>query len=97
MKLEPNVYIVGAHALGMVSASSTVKNLPKLPVGESTASMSPPTLLPPSNPSFQAGTEEAHAANTAPRKWTVIYSRSVSVFDTGEATEVPTLAEKKPA
>ena len=67
MKLDPNVYIVGAHALGMVRARSTVRNLPKPPVGCSTASMSPPTLLPFWKPSFQAGTEEAQAAKIAPR------------------------------
>ena len=71
MKLEPKVYIVGAHALGMDSARSTVRNFPKPPNGERMASMSPPTLLPSSNPACHAGTRTAHAANSAPRKCTV--------------------------
>lgn len=68
MKLEPKVYIVGAVALGMVSASSTVKNLPNPPMGERIASINPPTLLPSSNPACHAGTRTAHAAKSAPRK-----------------------------
>ena len=35
--LLPNVYIVGAHALGTVNANSTVRNLPKPPQGDKTA------------------------------------------------------------
>ena len=72
MKLEPNVYIVGAHALGMESARRTVRKLPNPPRGESTALMSPPTLLPSSKPASQAGTNGAQDAKIAPRKWTVI-------------------------
>ena len=68
MQLFPNVYIVGAHALGTLSARSTVRKRPKPPSGESTAAMSPPTLLPPSKPVSQTGTFTADAAKTAPRK-----------------------------
>lgn len=67
IRLEPNVYIVGAHALGMVSASRTVRNLPNPPSGERTASMSPPTLFPPAKPASQEGVNGADAAKTAPR------------------------------
>ena len=73
MKLEPKVYMVGVHALGMESARRTVMNLPNPPIGESTASISPPTLLPSSKPAFQEGTRYAQAAKIAPRKWTVTY------------------------
>lgn len=72
MKLEPNVYIVGAHALGTDSASRTVINLPNPPMGDSMASINPPTLLPLSKPACHAGTLYALAAKTAPRKCTVI-------------------------
>ena len=68
MKLVPNVYIVGAHALGIDSATRTVRNLPKPPAGERTADMRPPRLFPPSNPVFQDGTAGAEAVKTAPRK-----------------------------
>lgn len=64
--LEPKVYIVGAHALGMVNAKRTVKNLPKPPQGDNTASISPPTLFPPSKPAFQESVNGAEAAKTAP-------------------------------
>ena len=72
IELDPNVYIVGAHALGMDSARRTVRNLPKPPRGERTASTGPPTLLPPAKPSFQDGVYGAEAAKTAPMKWPVI-------------------------
>ena len=66
MKLVQTVYIVGAHALGMKSAITTVRNLPKPPAGERTASTRPPTLLPLSKPAFHDGTAGAAAANAAP-------------------------------
>lgn len=69
MELEPNVYMVGAQALGMDSARRTVRNLPNPPRGDKTASISPPTLLPPSKPSFHDGVNGADAAKTAPMKW----------------------------
>ena len=68
MQLLANVYIVGAHALGTLSARSTVSRRPKPPSGASTAAMSPPTLFPPANPAAQPGTPAADAAKTAPRK-----------------------------
>lgn len=67
MKLLEKVYIVGAHALGTDNAKSTVKNLPKPPRGDRTASIRPPTLLPLSKPASQEGTAIAEAAKTAPR------------------------------
>ena len=67
IELLAKVYIVGAHALGTVRARRTVKNFPNPPKGESTASMSPPTLLPFWKPTSQAGTVEAQAAKIAPR------------------------------
>jgi hypothetical protein len=73
MALELNVYIVGAHALGIVNASKTVKNFPKPPRGDNTASIRPPTLLPPSKPVFQESLNGAEAAKTAPMKWTEIW------------------------
>ena len=66
MKLVHTVYIVGAHALGMNSAMSTVRNLPNPPAGERTASTRPPTLFPLSKPASHAGTAGAAAANAAP-------------------------------
>ena len=42
IRLDAKVYIVGAHALGMDSATSTVRNLPNPPEAESTASIKPP-------------------------------------------------------
>ena len=80
MKLDAKVYIVGAHALGMDSARRTVRNLPNPPRGDRTASMSPPTLLPPSKPSFQDGVNGAEAAKMAPRKWAEIYDDQVGGF-----------------
>lgn len=68
IKLLEKVYIVGEHALGTDRASSTVRNLPKPPRGERTASMRPPTLLPLSKPASQDGTAVADAAKTAPRQ-----------------------------
>lgn len=62
----PNVYIVGTQALEVLSPISTMRNLPKPPAGERTAMSRPPTLLPPSNPSFQDGIPGAAAANAAP-------------------------------
>ena len=52
--------------LGTESATSTVRNLPKLPVVDSIPKKRPPTLLPLSNAAFQAGTYGAEAANIAP-------------------------------
>lgn len=43
MKLVLNVYMVGAHALGTLSATSTVRNLPKPPRGVRTPYNKPPT------------------------------------------------------
>jgi len=68
MKLVPNVYIVGAHALGMDNATRTTRSFPNPPVGERMADMRPPILSPPSNPAFQDGTAGADAVKTAPRK-----------------------------
>lgn len=42
-RLVLNVYIVGAHALGTLSATSTVRNLPKLPKGLRMPYNKPPT------------------------------------------------------
>ena len=56
MKLVQTVYMVGAIALGVVSAINTSKNLPKPPAGCNTAATRPPTSFPLSKPSFQAGT-----------------------------------------
>ena len=66
MELDANVYIVGAHALGTDKATSTVRNLPKPPAGERTASKRPPTLLPLSKLVSHSGTAGAAAANAAP-------------------------------
>ena len=66
MKLVPNEYIVGATALGIVSAMTTVKNLPNPPDKARTASISPPTLVPSPKPFCQEGTVGADAANAAP-------------------------------
>lgn len=71
MKLLENVYMVGAHAAGIVNASRTVRNLPRFPRGERIASTRPPMLFPSSKPSFQAGTYGADAASAAPRQWEV--------------------------
>jgi hypothetical protein len=68
MKLIPNVFIVGAHELGMDSATRTGRNLPNPPVGLKTADISPPMLLPPSDPMAQDGTAGANAAKAAPKK-----------------------------
>jgi hypothetical protein len=68
MKLVPNVYIVGAHALGADNAARTVRNLPNPPAGLRTANMRPPMLLPPSNPMAQDGTAGADAVKAAPKK-----------------------------
>ena len=65
MKLVPNVYIDGAHALGVDNAMRTVRNLP---VGLRTANTRPPMLLPPSNPMAQDGTAGADAVKAAPKK-----------------------------
>ena len=43
MRLVLNVYMVGAHALGMLSATSTVRNLPKPPRGDKMPNNKPPT------------------------------------------------------
>lgn len=43
MKLVLNVYMVGAHALGTLSATSTVRNFPKPPSGVKTPYNKPPT------------------------------------------------------
>ena len=43
MRLVLNVYMVGAHALGILSATSTVRNLPKPPRGDKTPYSRPPT------------------------------------------------------
>lgn len=67
MKLDPKVYIVGAHALGTVRATTTVRKFPKPPAEERTACTRPPTLLPCSNPAFHDGLWNAEAANAAPR------------------------------
>lgn len=72
MKLELNVYIVGATELGIESARTTQRNLPKPPRGDRTPAMSPPTLLPLSKPSLHAGTPGAQAAKIAPMKCAVI-------------------------
>ena len=64
--LLPNVYMVGAKALGTVNANSTVRNLPKPPQGDKTAWMSPPTEFPPSKPVFQESVYGAEAAKTTP-------------------------------
>ena len=68
MKLVPKEYIVGAHILGTERATSTVRNLPKLPVDESTPKKRPPALLPFWNAASHAGTYGAEAAKAAPRK-----------------------------
>lgn len=68
IKLVPNVYIDGAHALDTDRATRTVRNFPNPPVGERTAEIRPPTFFPFSNPADQAGTDSADAANAAPRK-----------------------------
>lgn len=73
MKLVPNEYIVGAQALGTVSATSTVKNFPKPPRGDKTANISPPMSLALSNPASQEGTKGADAANAAPRRCIASY------------------------
>ena len=67
MQLLANVYIVGAHALGTDNARRTVRNLPKPPSGDRTASIRPPTLLPFWKPASQEGTLVADAAKTAPK------------------------------
>ena len=66
MKLDANVYIVGAQVLGINRAMRTVKNFPNPPAGARTAASNPPTLLPLSKPAFQAGTAGAAAAKAAP-------------------------------
>lgn len=63
---SPKVYIVGAHALEVVSATRPSKTFPKVPIGSRIAERSPPMLLPPSKPACQAGTPGAAAARAAP-------------------------------
>lgn len=60
------------QALGIVSASKTVRNLPNPPAGAKIALMRPPTLFPLSNPASQAGSFVADAAKMAPKKCPVI-------------------------
>jgi len=72
----PNVYIVGAHALGTDNATRTVRNSPKPPVGERTADMRPPILSPFANPVAQDGTAGADAVKAAPAKWGMILERN---------------------
>jgi hypothetical protein len=67
MKLVLNVYMVGAQALGMLRATRAVRIFPNAPAGSSTLYNKPPTEELSSNPSFQAGTLKAAAANAAPR------------------------------
>ncbi len=55
-----------------LSAMSTVRNFPKLPVGWSMASMRPPTL-PLSYPAFHVGTDGAARTTAAPRHCKEIY------------------------
>lgn len=66
MKLVQHEYIDRAHALGIVSATITVKMSPNTPSGERMAWRRPPTLVPLLYPAFQCGTEEAEEANEAP-------------------------------
>ena len=68
MKLVPNAYMVGAHALGTDNETRTVKNLPKPSIGERTADMNPPILSPFSNPVAQDGTAVADVVKAAPMK-----------------------------
>jgi len=65
-KYEPKVYMVGAHALEVVSATTPSKTFPKVPIGSRTAARSPPVLFPPSKPVSQAGMPGAAAARAAP-------------------------------
>ena len=87
MKLDAKVYMVGAHALGMKSAMTTVRNFPKPPAGASTASTSPPTLFPLSKPAFHDGTAGAAAAKAAPSMCPTSYdsllARYVQVYEVG--------------
>lgn len=64
IKLVPNVYIVGATALGTDNATSMTKNLPNPPAGDNTADIKSPTF---SWPADHAGTVAAEAANAAPK------------------------------
>lgn len=73
MKLVLNVYIVGAQALGMLRATKAVRSFPNAPVGNNTLYNKPPTEELLLNPSFQAGTLGAAAANAAPRVWAVTF------------------------
>jgi hypothetical protein len=59
MKLVPNVYIVGAHALETDNVTRTARNLPKPSIGERTADMRLLILSPFSNPVVQDGTAGA--------------------------------------
>ncbi|PSR74362.1 hypothetical protein PHLCEN_2v9870 [Hermanssonia centrifuga] len=68
MKLEPKIYMVGAHALGMDKARRAVRNFPNPPKGDKIALMRPPMLFPLSNPASHVGTLGAEAANITPRK-----------------------------
>ncbi len=70
IKLVQTVYIVGAHALGVVRDNSTSKNLPKPPVGWRIAAIRPPTSLPFPRPACHVGTDRAAEANAAPRRCT---------------------------
>lgn len=71
IRLVPNEYIVGAHALGIVRARVTVRNLPKPPVGARIAETSPPKLFPFWLPASQEGVERADAAKATPNMFPV--------------------------
>lgn len=66
MKLVHTVYSVGAHALGVLSASKTRRNLPNPPAGARMAPARPPTLLPLPSPSSHVVTYGAAAVKAAP-------------------------------
>jgi hypothetical protein len=86
-KLVLNVYIVGAQALGILSATSTVRNLPNPPTGVKTAYNKPPTDVLSWNPAFHAGTLGAAAANAAPRVCPVICNILVKLHGRSTTTE----------
>ena len=67
MKLVLKVYIVGAQALGILSATSTVRNFPKPPRGIKMLFTKPPTDELFWNPIFHAGTVGAAAEKAAPK------------------------------
>lgn len=67
MELVLKVYIVGAQALGIVSATSTVRSFPKPPTGIRMLFTRPPTDELFWNPTFHAGTVGAAAAKAAPK------------------------------